>query len=87
MHAATRIVATIALGYVCLVGYSLFANSSHWVFVIGFLLAAAAGCLSAFFGGDIAELFDLPPVDTSTRSLGVLLLLVLSFVAFTQQNA
>jgi hypothetical protein len=87
MATTIRIAATSALGYVFFVGYSLFASSGRGgPSSSGFFVAAVVGWLLAFFGGDIAEFFICRPVDTLIRSLGVLLLLILAFVAFTQQH-
>ena len=89
MTIAIRVVATVVLAYVLCAGHSLFVGSpalglsTTWYF----FLAAVAGWLLAFFGSDVAELFDLPPVGALLRGLGVLLLFIPAGVAFTQQYA
>jgi hypothetical protein len=66
--------------------YSLFRESpaGGTTGTVELFLSAIAGWLLAFFGSDVAELFDLPPVGTLLRGLGVLLLLALAIVMFTQ---
>ncbi len=89
MAIAIRVVATVALAYVLFAGHSLFDSSPALgtSATVYFFLAAVAGWLLAFFGSGVAELFDLPPVGALLRGLGVLLLLILAGIAFTQQHA
>jgi hypothetical protein len=89
MVAIVRVVTTVALAYVLIAGYLLFTGSPARgaTGTVGFFLAAVAGWLLAFFGGEVAELFDLPPVNTLLRGAGVLLLLILAVVAFTQRQS
>ncbi len=88
MVAIIRVVATATFAYVLVAGYFLFKSSpaGGGPGTTEFFLAAIAGWLLAFFGGEVSELFDAPPVNTLLRGAGVLLLLVLAVVAFTHSH-
>jgi hypothetical protein len=89
MVAIIRVIATVAFAYVLFAGYLLFTGSPARgvTGTVGFFLSAVAGWLLAFFGDEVAEFFDLPPVNTLLRGGGVLLLIILAVVAFTQSQA
>jgi len=89
MVALIRVLATVTFAYILFASYVLFTSSPAGGAVGAgeFFLAALAGWLLAVFGGEVAELFDLPPVNALLRGAGVLLLLILAVVAFTQSHA
>jgi len=89
MVAIIRVFATVAFAYVLFAGYLLVRGSpaGGGTGTAEFFIAAVAGWLLAFFGGEVAELFDLPPANTLFRSVGVLLLFILAVVAFTHSQA
>jgi len=89
MVAIIRVIATVTLAYVLFAGYLLFKGSPAGG-VTGtaeFFLAAIAGWLLAFFGGEVAEFVDLPPINLVLRVAGTLLLLILAVVALPQRPA
>jgi hypothetical protein len=88
MVAIIRALATVTFAYVIFASYLLFTRSpaGGTVGAGEIFLAALAGWLLAVFGGEVAELFDLPPVNGLLRGAGVLLLAVLAVVAFTQSH-
>jgi len=87
MVTTIRFVASLALAYVLVAWYALFAGTSIEPMAVGLITAAIAGWSLAYFGEAVAELVDLPPVGGFVRTVGVLLLLVPAVILFAQLHA